>query len=88
MVPKYTKNLSKATKGCQKVNKGRFLNMQYIWQKKANFQCLLAFSSYRRHNMVPKYTENLSKATKVNKGRFLNMQYFWQKKLIFNVCWP
>ena len=41
MMPKYTKNLSKATKGCQKVNKGRFLNMQYIWQKKANFQCLL-----------------------------------------------
>ena len=43
MVPKYTKNLSKATKGCQKVNKGRFLNMQYIWQKKANFQCLRLF---------------------------------------------
>ena len=84
MVPKYTKNLSKATKGCQKVNKGRFLNMQYFWQKKANFQCLLAFSSYRRHNVVPKYTKNLSKAIKgsqkVNKGRFLNMQYIWQKK--------
>ena len=38
MVPKYTENLSKATK----VNKGRFLNMQYFWQKKANFQRLLA----------------------------------------------
>ena len=37
MVPKYTKNLSKATKGCQKVNKGHFLHMQYIWQKKQIF---------------------------------------------------
>ena len=64
MMQKYTKNLSKATKGCQKVNKGRFLNMQYIWQKKPNFHCLLAFSSYGRHNMVPKYTKKLSKATK------------------------
>ena len=28
------KRLSKATEGCQKVNKGRFINIQYDWQKK------------------------------------------------------
>ena len=34
MVPKYTKNLSKATKGFQKVNKGRFLNCNIFGRKK------------------------------------------------------
>ena len=28
------KRLWKATKGCQKVNKGHFINIQYDWQKK------------------------------------------------------
>ena len=40
MVSQYTKNLLKATKGCQKVNKGRFLNVQYHSVFFINFQAL------------------------------------------------